>query len=67
MPNDVEEIKDLFLSEPYPNADSLPQHIKTFCAGRLVVAKVLVADLRQAAEIAVKQALGTFFLLRNFI
>ena len=48
----------MFLSEPYENADSLPEHIKNFCAGRVIVTRQVVVDLKQAAEIAVKQARG---------
>jgi len=56
MPDKVEEIKHMFLAEPYENAASLPQHIKNFCAGRAIVTRQVVTTLKQAAEIAVKQA-----------
>jgi len=56
MPETVEEIKHMYLYEPYENAASLPEHIKNFCAGRVIVTRQVVVDLKQAAETALKQA-----------
>ena len=60
MPSIVEEIKKIYLMEPIEESQSqrLPKHIRKFCRGLKIVQQKQVRDLKEANEVALKEALG---------
>ena len=62
MPNVVEEVKSIYLMEPFEEneANNLPKSIKKFCRGLRIVKKRGIKSLEEANEVALKDAIGMY-------
>lgn len=55
----IERIENIIL-EPFD--EILPKHIKQFCAGRIIVTKKVVDNLKEAGDVILKEAKSKLYL-----